>query len=36
MELSNKAVELTSEATGVLGRALVAPEPPAKPQSLVT
>lgn len=34
MELSNKAVELTSEATGVLGRALVAPEPPAKPQSL--
>ena len=34
MELSNKAVELTSEANGVLGRALVAPEPPAKPQSL--
>lgn len=34
LELSNKAVELTSEATGVLGRALVAPEPPAKPQSL--
>jgi proton glutamate symport protein len=34
IEQSNKAIELASEATEVLGRALVAPEPPAKPQSL--
>ena len=34
VEQTSKAVRLSSEATEVLGRALVAAEPPAKPQSL--
>ena len=34
VEQTSKAARLSSEATDVLGRALVAPEPPAKPQSL--
>jgi proton glutamate symport protein len=34
IEQSNKVAGLSSEATELLGRAILAPEPPAKPQSL--
>jgi proton glutamate symport protein len=34
IEQTNKAATLSSEATEILGRAIVAAEPPAKPQSL--